>query len=70
MVMEYMDHDLKSLMDDKQRFSQPFSAGQAKCLILQLLRGVAFLHDHWVLHRCVAWRGVGVGLGERVRGPG
>jgi len=51
MVMEYMDHDLKSLMDDKNQFSRPFSVAESKCLMLQLLSGVSFLHQHWVLHR-------------------
>ncbi|KAF5840758.1 kinase-like domain-containing protein [Dunaliella salina] len=51
MVMEYMDHDLKSLMDDKHQFSRPFSVAESKCLMLQLLSGVHFLHQHWVLHR-------------------
>jgi len=45
MVMEYMDHDLKSLMDDKQQFSRPFSVAESKCLMLQLLAGVGFLHQ-------------------------
>ena len=26
-------------------------SGEVKCLLLQLLRGVAYLHDNWVLHR-------------------
>ncbi|KAJ9510851.1 hypothetical protein QJQ45_027737 [Haematococcus lacustris] len=51
MVMEYMDHDLKSLMEDKTAFSRPFSAAEAKCLMLQLLEGIAYLHANWVLHR-------------------
>jgi len=45
MVMEYMDHDLKSLMDDKQQFSRPFSVAESKCLMQQLLAGVSFLHQ-------------------------
>lgn len=45
MVMEYMDHDLKSLMDDKQQMSRPFSVAESKCLMLQLLSGVSFLHQ-------------------------
>jgi len=29
----------------------PFSVGQIKCLMQQLLEGVAFLHHSWVIHR-------------------
>lgn len=48
MVMEYMEHDLKGLMDVMK---QPFSQSEVKCLMLQLLEGVNYLHDNWVLHR-------------------
>ncbi|GER56056.1 kinase family protein [Striga asiatica] len=48
MVMEYMEHDLKALMETMK---QPFSQSEVKCLMLQLLTGVEYLHDNWVLHR-------------------
>ncbi|KAF7125043.1 hypothetical protein RHSIM_Rhsim12G0029600 [Rhododendron simsii] len=48
MVMEYMDHDLKGLMETMKR---PYSQSEVKCLMLQLLEGVRYLHDNWVLHR-------------------
>ncbi|KAK2389319.1 cyclin-dependent kinase G-2 [Trifolium repens] len=48
MVMEYMEHDLKGLMEAMR---QPFSQSEVKCLMLQLLEGVRYLHDNWVLHR-------------------
>ncbi|XP_061366564.1 cyclin-dependent kinase G-2-like [Gastrolobium bilobum] len=48
MVMEYMEYDLKGLMEVKK---QPFSIGEIKSLMMQLLQGVKYLHDNWVLHR-------------------
>ncbi|XP_021746542.1 cyclin-dependent kinase G-2-like [Chenopodium quinoa] len=48
MVMEYMEHDLKALMETMK---QPFSQSEVKCLMLQLLDGIKYLHDNWVLHR-------------------
>ncbi|KAK1576931.1 hypothetical protein Q3G72_017584 [Acer saccharum] len=48
MVMEYMEHDLKGLME---AMKQPFSQSEVKCLMLQLFEGVKYLHDNWVLHR-------------------
>ncbi|MFQ6666584.1 hypothetical protein Gotur_032887 [Gossypium turneri] len=48
MVMEYMEHDLKALMESMK---WPFSTSDVKCLMLQLLEGVKYLHDNWVLHR-------------------
>ncbi|XP_051120854.1 cyclin-dependent kinase G-2-like [Andrographis paniculata] len=48
MAMEYMEHDLKALIETMK---QPFSQSEVKCLMLQLLGGVKYLHDNWVLHR-------------------
>ena len=74
MVMDYVEHDLKSLMEvlkGRKQFFLPGSytflflsfirnssidfflwySGEVKCLLQQLLRAVAHLHDNWILHR-------------------
>ncbi|XP_021775954.1 cyclin-dependent kinase G-2-like isoform X2 [Chenopodium quinoa] len=48
MVMDYVEHDLKALMQARK---QHFRQSEVKCLMLQLLEGVSYLHDNWVLHR-------------------
>jgi cell division cycle 2-like protein len=30
---------------------QPFSVSEVKQLMLQLLEGIAYLHENWTLHR-------------------
>jgi cyclin-dependent kinase 10 len=52
MVMEYCEQDLGYLMDHV--FTDPKNAltlPQIKCIIYQLLKGVAYLHDHYIIHR-------------------
>ncbi|MCO5594611.1 hypothetical protein L7F22_048644 [Adiantum nelumboides] len=49
-VMEYMEHDLKELLETMK---QPFSQSEVKCLMLQLLEGVNYFHENWVLHRAL-----------------
>eukprot|EP00959_Pyramimonas_sp_CCMP1952_P433559 9079085-Pyramimonas_sp.AAC.1 len=48
MAMEFMEHDLKGLCEAMR---QPFTQAEVKTLMMQLLEGVAYLHDNWVLHR-------------------
>ncbi|XP_012282419.1 cyclin-dependent kinase 11B isoform X2 [Orussus abietinus] len=50
-VMEYVEHDLKSLMETMKQKKQVFIPGEVKCLMQQLLRAVSHLHDNWILHR-------------------
>ena len=48
LVMEFLEHDLKTLQDDME---EPFMPSEVKTLLLQLGSAVEFLHDHWILHR-------------------
>ncbi|KAJ6633557.1 Serine/threonine-protein kinase PITSLRE, partial [Pseudolycoriella hygida] len=50
-VMDYVEHDLKSLMETMKHRKQVFLPAEVKCLTQQLLRAVAHLHDNWILHR-------------------
>ncbi|GJQ75667.1 Pitslre [Trypoxylus dichotomus] len=50
-VMDYVEHDLKSLMETMRHKKQMFTPGEVKCLLKQLLAAVAHLHDNWILHR-------------------
>lgn len=50
-VMDYVEHDLKSLMETMRHKKQNFMPGEIKCLLRQLLLAVAHLHDNWILHR-------------------
>ncbi|XP_066253796.1 serine/threonine-protein kinase PITSLRE isoform X2 [Euwallacea similis] len=50
-VMDYVEHDLKSLMETMRHKKQSFMPGEIKCLLKQLLQAVAHLHDNWILHR-------------------
>ncbi|KAI2639574.1 kinase-like protein [Hypomontagnella submonticulosa] len=48
LVLEFLEHDLMSVLED---MPEPFLASEVKTLLLQLASGVAYLHDHWILHR-------------------
>ena len=48
MVMEFCEHDLKGFMSTMRA---PFSVPEVKCLMTQLLSGVAYMHENWTLHR-------------------
>lgn len=50
-VMDYVEHDMKSLMDTMKHKKQTFLPGEVKCLLSQLLLAVGHLHDNWILHR-------------------
>ncbi|KAK6148080.1 hypothetical protein DH2020_018992 [Rehmannia glutinosa] len=48
-VVEYIENDLERLMNAKK--SRPFTLSEVKCLMKQLLEGLAFLHETGVMHR-------------------
>ncbi len=48
LVMEYCEHDLSSLID---HMPLPFSETVAKGLMLQVVCGVEFLHENFIVHR-------------------
>lgn len=47
-VMEYLDHDLKALMESK---ASPFMLSEVKTLLRQLLSAIQCLHRNWIIHR-------------------
>ncbi|VDP05945.1 unnamed protein product, partial [Soboliphyme baturini] len=48
LVMEYCEQDLAVLLDSMQ---SPFSEAQVKCIIIQMLEGLAYLHSKFIVHR-------------------
>lgn len=49
-VMDYMEHDLRTLMDSDLDQSI-FTLGESKEIIRQVLSAVEHLHKHWIVHR-------------------
>ncbi|XP_073724479.1 cyclin-dependent kinase 10 [Misgurnus anguillicaudatus] len=48
LVMSYCEQDLASLLENMQT---PFSEAQVKCIVIQLLKGLEYLHQNFILHR-------------------
>ena len=46
--MDFLEHDLKTLLEDMR---EPFLPSETKTLLLQILSATEFLHSHWILHR-------------------
>merc|ERR1712226_1340155 len=50
-VMDFVEHDLKALMETMKGNNQSFTVGEVKCLMKQLLEGIGHMHENWILHR-------------------
>ncbi|XP_036922340.1 cyclin-dependent kinase 10 isoform X4 [Sturnira hondurensis] len=48
LVMGYCEQDLASLLEN---MPTPFSEAQVKCIVLQVLRGLHYLHQNFIIHR-------------------
>jgi cyclin-dependent kinase 10 len=48
LVFEYCEHDLSSLL---KCVKNPFSESEVKCLMMQLLSALSYLHDSFIIHR-------------------
>ncbi|KXS16085.1 Pkinase-domain-containing protein [Gonapodya prolifera JEL478] len=51
MAMEFVPHDLKTLMETMRSRNTAFLISEVKTLMIQLLSGVKLLHDLWIIHR-------------------
>jgi cyclin-dependent kinase 10 len=53
MVMEYCEQDMAYLMDNvmSKYPEKAYKVAEVKCLMTQLLKGVAYLHDKDIIHR-------------------
>lgn len=51
LVMEYCTHDLAYVMDNVISKGAGYTNSQVKCLMRQLLKGVDYLHGHYIIHR-------------------
>jgi len=50
-VMDFVEHDLKALMETMKASGHRFSIGEVKCLMQQLIAGIGHMHDNWIIHR-------------------
>ena len=48
LVMEFVEHDLKTLLN---RMRTPFLPSEIKTLLKQILSAVALMHSRWIVHR-------------------
>ncbi|CAD7091803.1 unnamed protein product [Hermetia illucens] len=48
LTMEYCEQDLASLLDN---MTSPFSESEVKCIVMQVLKGLQYLHSRYIVHR-------------------
>jgi cyclin-dependent kinase 10 len=48
LVFEYCEHDIYALI---RKYKSPFTEAELKCLFLQLLQALSYLHKHDIVHR-------------------
>ncbi|KAK5316054.1 hypothetical protein LTR93_009382 [Exophiala xenobiotica] len=48
LVMEFLEHDLKTLLED---MAEPFLPSETKTLMLQIISATEYLHSNWIMHR-------------------
>ncbi|KAH9596528.1 Cyclin-dependent kinase 10, variant 2 [Schistosoma haematobium] len=46
--MEYCEQDMASLLDN---MPNPFTESQVKCIMLQIFKGLRYLHENFIIHR-------------------
>jgi len=51
LVFDFCENDLACIIDN---VSNAFSEAQVKCIMMQILEGVAYCHERFILHRCCA----------------
>ncbi|PKS10297.1 hypothetical protein jhhlp_002048 [Lomentospora prolificans] len=48
LVLEFVEHDLRGVLED---MTETFLPSEIKRLMLQLASGLAYIHDHYIIHR-------------------
>uniref|UniRef100_A0A914H864 cyclin-dependent kinase n=1 Tax=Globodera rostochiensis TaxID=31243 RepID=A0A914H864_GLORO len=51
LVMDYVEHDVKTLMELMKSRGKKWTISQVKTLVRQLLAGVLYIHEAYVIHR-------------------